>query len=51
MTKLLLQCLKQVNKSNFLLLFHNVLNKQPFETQDFTLKGRQTMFHYEHYFM
>lgn len=38
MSKLLLHCLKRVNKSNFLLLFHNVFSKQSFETQDLTLK-------------
>lgn len=42
MSKLLLHCLKQVNKSNFLLLFHKGLNKQTFETQDFTVKKQES---------
>lgn len=42
MSKLLLHCLKQVNKSRLLLLFHKGLNKQPFETQNFTLKKQES---------
>lgn len=42
MSKQLLHCLKQVNKRNFLLLFHKDLNKQSFETQDFTLQKQES---------
>lgn len=51
MRKLLLHCLKQVNRSHFLLLFHKGLNNQTFETQDFTVKKQESHVSLGHYFL
>lgn len=43
-SKLLLHCLKQVNKSNFSLLFRNVFNKQPLKDRILYLKAGEPSF-------